>query len=137
MTHTKAPLVGALLVYILFCMPAGRQASIPTIFLARQASFGDECHATCTLGICMYNCTYMTMATKKLTIIVNADLHRTLLRKVGRGNIGRFVTEAVKPLLRTNTSLREGYAAMAKDSEREKGAREWSGNLINDQYAAQ
>ena len=85
----------------------------------------------------MYDCTYMATATKKLTILVDADVHRALLRKVGRGNIGRFLTEAAKPLLVSNTPLREAYAAMAKDNAREKNAHEWSENLLKDSYAAQ
>ncbi len=84
----------------------------------------------------MYDCTYMAVATKKLTILVDADMHRTLLRKVGRGNIGRFLTDAAKPLLSTHASLRQGYAAMAADDAREKEAHEWSESLVNDSYAA-
>jgi len=81
---------------------------------------------------------YMATATKKLTILVDADMHRALLLKVGRGNIGRFLTDAAKPLLATkNTSLRSAYAEMAADSLREKEAHEWSENLLTDSYAAQ
>lgn len=85
----------------------------------------------------MYNCTYMAPATKKLTILIDANMHQALLRKVGRGNIGRFLTEASKPLLAAHTPLREGYAAMAKEAAREKEARIWSENLIDDSYAPQ
>ena len=77
----------------------------------------------------------MATTTKKLTILVDADMHRTLVRKVGRGNIGRFLTDAAKPLLATHISLREGYAAMAADDVREKEALEWSEGLLRDSYA--
>lgn len=82
----------------------------------------------------MYDCMYMAIATKKLTVLVDADFHRALLRKVGRGNIGRFLTDAAKPLLAANTPLRAGYKAMAKDEAREKEALEWSEGLVGDSY---
>jgi len=78
----------------------------------------------------------MATATKKLTILVDADLHRALLKKVGRGNIGRFFTDIAKPLLATNTSLRSAYAEMAADNTREKEARVWAENLSQDSYAS-
>lgn len=77
----------------------------------------------------------MSHGTKKLTILVDAGMHRTLLRKVGRGNIGRFLTEAAKPLLEHDAALRAGYAAMATDEAREKEAAIWSEELLNDSYA--
>lgn len=77
----------------------------------------------------------MAAETKKLTILVDADMHRALLRKIGRGNIGRFLTDAAKPLLSSHASLREGYATMAKDAAREKEAHEWSEKLLSDSYA--
>lgn len=77
----------------------------------------------------------MVTETKKLTILVDADMHRALLRKVGRGNIGRFLTEAAKPLLSAHTSLRKGYAVMAQDESREKDAHEWTESLVRDSYA--
>ena len=84
----------------------------------------------------MYDCTYMATATKKLTILVDADMHRALLKKVGRGNIGRFLIEAAKPHLNGSSDLQAGYAAMARDEAREKEALEWSENLLNDSYVA-
>ena len=79
----------------------------------------------------------MSIHAKKLTILVDADTHRALLRKVGRGNIGRFLTDAAKPLLSSNNPLRKAYAEMAADSRREKEASEWSENLLEDSYATQ
>ncbi len=76
------------------------------------------------------------MTTKKLTILVDADTHRALLKKVGRGNIGRFLIDAAKPHLSGDTHMRAGYAAMAADQAREKEALEWSENLIVDSYDA-
>lgn len=82
----------------------------------------------------MYNRTYMVTATKKLTILVDADIHRALIKKVGRGNIGRFLIDAAKPHLTGDTLMRAGYAAMAADQAREKEALEWSENLLADSY---
>ena len=76
----------------------------------------------------------MATATKKLTILIEADVHRALLKKVGRGNIGRFLIEAAKPHLYNNSRIRAGYAEMAADKEREKEALEWSEGLIADSY---
>ncbi len=91
----------------------------------------------CTTRDRMYDCTYMATATKKLTILVDADMHRALIKKVGRGNIGRFLINAAKPHLSDNAHLRAGYAAMAADQAREKEALEWSENLIGDSYVAE
>jgi len=82
----------------------------------------------------MYDCTYMATAAKKLTILVDVDTHRELVKKVGRGNIGRFLIDAAKPHLQNNSRIRAGYAEMAKDQEREKEALEWSEALIADSY---
>lgn len=76
----------------------------------------------------------MSTSTKKLTILVDADMHRTLLRKVGRGNIGRFLIDAAKPHLYDTGRIRAGYAAMAADQTREKEALEWSEGLVGDSY---
>jgi hypothetical protein len=84
----------------------------------------------------MYDCMHMTTTTKRLTILVDANLHRALLKKVGRGNIGRFLADAAKPLLNGTSDLQAGYAAMARDEAREKEALEWSENLLNDSYVA-
>ncbi len=84
----------------------------------------------------MYNRTYMATVTKKLTILVDADMHHALIKKVGRGNIGRFLVDAAKPHLTDDSPLRAGYAAMAADQEREKEAFEWSEGLISDSYVA-
>lgn len=82
----------------------------------------------------MYDCTYMASLTKKLTILVDADVHRALIKKIGRGNIGRFLIDAAKPHLYNNSRIRAGYAEMAADHEREKEAMEWSEGLVGDSY---
>ena len=76
----------------------------------------------------------MALATKKLTILIDADVHRALIKKVGRGNIGRFLVSAAKPHLTDDTRVRAGYVEMAADQAREKEALEWSEGLIADSY---
>ena len=78
----------------------------------------------------------MATATKKLTILVEADVHRALIKKVGRGNIGRFLIEAAKPHLAGDARVRAGYAEMAADQTREKEALKWSEALVADSYVA-
>ncbi len=83
----------------------------------------------------MYNRTYMDTTTKKLTILVEADVYRALQRRVGRGNIGRFLSDVARPHLISNTTtLREGYAQMAADRVREREAQQWSEGLLHDIY---
>ncbi len=82
----------------------------------------------------MYNCTYMDTATRKLTILVDADVYGALQKRVGRGNIGRFLSDAARPPLISDTLLRTGYAQMAADNTRESEAREWSEALLHDTH---
>ena len=84
----------------------------------------------------MYNRTYMANTSKKLTILVESDMYRTLQRRVGRGNIGRFLIEAARPVLNADTSLRSAYEAMSHDEAREREAQEWSESLVQDSYVA-
>lgn len=76
----------------------------------------------------------MKQAPRKLTILVDADMHRALLTQVGRGNIGTFLANAAKPILAARTSLPGAYAEMAADEKREKEANEWGEGLISDAY---
>lgn len=76
----------------------------------------------------------METATKKLTILVEADVYRALQRRVGRGNIGRFLSDVARPHLASDDALREGYAQMAADRAREREARQWSEGTIHDAY---
>ena len=78
----------------------------------------------------------MAFTTKKLTILIDSDVHRALIKKVGRGNIGRFLVNAAKPHLARDSHLRAGYAEMAADQVREKEAHEWSENLLSDSHVA-
>ena len=79
----------------------------------------------------------MATATKKLTILMEADVHRALHAQIGRGHIGKFLSDVARPLLVTQTSLSDAYTEMAQDEAREKLALEWSESLITDSYGAQ
>jgi hypothetical protein len=76
----------------------------------------------------------MAIATKKLTILVEADVYRALQRRVGRGNIGKFLSDVARPHLDPASSLPAEYAEMANDEAREIEAREWSEALMQDSY---
>ncbi|HEY4517451.1 MAG TPA: hypothetical protein VJI74_00990 [Candidatus Paceibacterota bacterium] len=76
----------------------------------------------------------MTTVTKKLTILVEADVYRALQKRIGRGNIGRFLSDVARPHLANDSLLRAGYAEMASDYARESEAREWSEGLVADSY---
>ena len=78
----------------------------------------------------------MATASKKLTILVEADVYIALQRQVGRGNIGKFLVEAARPVLTAESSLRAEYKAMAHDEVREHEAREWSEGILTDSYVA-
>ncbi|MGC9602406.1 MAG: addiction module antitoxin [Minisyncoccia bacterium] len=74
----------------------------------------------------------MATTTKKLTILVEADVYRALQKQVGRGNIGRFLSDVARPHLLSREALREGYKAMAADKEYCREAHEWSEAMIGD-----
>lgn len=83
----------------------------------------------------MYNYTYMSTTAKKLTVLIEADVYRALQQRIGRGNIGRFLSNVARPHLTSNTILRDGYAQMATDRTRELEAQQWSEGVLPDIYA--
>ena len=78
----------------------------------------------------------MSTTAKKLTVLIEADVYRALQRRVGRGNIGRFLSNVARPHLTSDTILRDGYAQMAADHVREREAQQWSEGVLSDVYAA-
>lgn len=68
---------------------------------------------------------------KKLTILVSEEVHRELYAKVGAGKISRFLDRLARMHL-SQDGLREAYAAMAADEDREREAEEWVENLTPD-----
>lgn len=70
---------------------------------------------------------------RKLTITVSDEVYRSLYAKVGAGRISRFFDRLARTHL-LNEGLRESYAAMAADEEREREADEWTENLTPDGF---
>jgi len=61
---------------------------------------------------------------RKMTITLDEAVYDGLYRRVGKRKISKFIEELVKPHV-LDTSLDEGYRAMAADRERETAATEW------------
>lgn len=68
---------------------------------------------------------------KRMTITLDEEVYEGLYRKVGRGNISQFIEDLVRPHV-LDTTLDEGYRAMAADTERETEAQEWCEALMQD-----
>jgi predicted CopG family antitoxin len=62
---------------------------------------------------------------RKLTITVADEVYRGLHRKVGRGQISRFIEGLVRPHVVEDRELEVAYREMAADREREREALEW------------
>ncbi len=68
---------------------------------------------------------------RKLTITVDDAVYEGLRRTVGQRKISKFIENLVKPYI-ADTTLDEGYRAMAADKARETEAMEWSNALAVD-----
>ncbi|MSO98537.1 MAG: addiction module antitoxin [Rhodospirillaceae bacterium] len=71
------------------------------------------------------------MKAKKLTITVSAEVYRGLKRKVGPGNISRFLDRLARPYVVDN-ALEASYREMAADGLREAEAVEWAEGLAGE-----
>jgi len=65
----------------------------------------------------------------RLTVTISDDVYRALHQKVGRGAIGRFIEELVRPLVvgtgSTGDELLSAYCEAARDAAAEREAWEW------------
>ncbi len=68
---------------------------------------------------------------KKMTITLDEAVYDGLYRVVGKRKISQFIENLVRSYVVKNDLL-ESYQAMAKDTEREREALEWSNDLIGD-----
>lgn len=68
---------------------------------------------------------------KKMTITLDEAVYDGLYRTVGRRKMSQFIEDLVRPHV-TDTSLDDGYRAMANDVEREAEAVEWCNALSGD-----
>lgn len=68
---------------------------------------------------------------QKLTINIDDEVYQGLQKHIGRGNIGRFLSDLARPYV-VKHQLNQSYKAMAQDKTREKMAEEWCENLSSD-----
>jgi len=68
---------------------------------------------------------------KKMTITLDEAVYDGLYRMVGRRRMSQFIEDLVRPHV-VDSSLDEGYKAMAADAPREKEAAEWVNALATD-----
>lgn len=68
---------------------------------------------------------------RKLTITVDEAVYEGLRRMVGQRKISQFIENLVRPYIADST-LDEGYRAMAADKAREAEAMQWSDALAAD-----
>jgi hypothetical protein len=66
-----------------------------------------------------------------MTITLDEAVYDGLYRTVGRRRMSKFIEDLVRPNV-MDTSLDEGYAAMASDASRETEAVEWCNALAGD-----
>lgn len=68
---------------------------------------------------------------KRMTITLDETVYEGLYRTVGKRRISQFIEDLVRPHV-MDTSLDDGYRAMAADKERETEAGEWGNALARD-----
>lgn len=65
---------------------------------------------------------------RKLTILIDDAVYEGLHRVVGRGSISRFIEDLARPHV-AQRELGAQYREAARDSTREREAREWTEGL--------
>lgn len=68
---------------------------------------------------------------RKMTITLDEAVYEGLYRRVGKRRMSQFIENLVRPHV-LDTSLDEGYQAMAADEGREAEALEWCNALAGD-----
>ncbi len=68
---------------------------------------------------------------RKMTITLDEAVYEGLYRMVGRRKMSQYIEDLLRPYV-LDTSLDEGYRAMAADAERETEAIEWCNALAGD-----
>ena len=68
---------------------------------------------------------------KKMTITLDEAVYEGLYRTVGRRKMSQFIEDLLRPHV-VDSSLDDGYRAMAADKARETEATEWSDALAAD-----
>ena len=68
---------------------------------------------------------------KKLTITIDEEVYEGLHKTIGPRKISKFVEDLVRPHVLKH-ELESAYAEMAKDTNREREAIEWSESTFGD-----
>lgn len=68
---------------------------------------------------------------RRMTITLDEVVYEGLQRRIGKRRISQFIEELVRPHV-LDTSLDDGYRAMAADKDREAEALEWCNALVKD-----
>ncbi len=68
---------------------------------------------------------------RRMTITLDEAVYEGLYRKIGKRRISQFIEDLVRPHV-LDTSLDDGYRAMAADKEREAETLEWCNALAGD-----
>lgn len=68
---------------------------------------------------------------KRMTITLDEAVYEGLYRMVGKRRMSQFIEDLVRPYV-VDTSLDDGYRAMAADKGREAQAMEWCNALTGD-----
>ncbi len=68
---------------------------------------------------------------KRMTITLDEAVYEGLYRTVGKRRMSQYIEDLLRPLV-VDTSLDDGYRAMAADKEREAEAKEWCNALAED-----
>ncbi len=70
---------------------------------------------------------------RRLTITIAEDVYQALHERIGRGHIGDFIEDLVRPhVLAEDDDLEADYREMAADRVREEEALEWLEGLLAD-----
>ena len=68
---------------------------------------------------------------KRMTITLDEEVYEGLYRMVGKRRMSQFIEDLLRPHV-VDTSLDDGYRAMAADQVREAEALEWCNALAGD-----
>lgn len=68
---------------------------------------------------------------KRMTITLDEAVYEGLYRTIGKRRMSQFIEDLVRPYV-MDTSLDDGYRAMAADKAREADALEWCNALSGD-----
>lgn len=68
---------------------------------------------------------------KRMTITLDEEVYEGLYRTVGKRRMSQFIEDLLRPHV-VDTSLDDGYRAMATDNVREAEAMEWCNAVAGD-----